>query len=230
MLAYETIYQVAKAERRLQRNHYDHMWYREAGHNEEADRLALFTFSEQARQDSAANLAETLKTAAKYGARLVVFKPQQIQMGGGREFDPGWAGTELFPVKWCREYDDWVDTRVPQRPVTQTSHYGGSVEFYVFRQCLAMKEHQGVYDVETGKRLTNRKEIIERIWDLGFATQRGRPPSIARIRWTGTRDELIEITELADRHWDRYYISEAARKMVTPFRSINRYAAWPGSW
>lgn len=230
MLAYETIYQVARADSRIRRDHYNNMWYRDAAHNEEADRLTMFTFGEQARLDSAANLAQTLETAGKYGARLVVFKPQQIQMAGGREFDPDCAGSDLFPVKWCQEYEKWVDTLVPQRPVTQISNYGSSTEFYIYRHCFALREHQGVYDVESGKRLTNRREIIERIWDLGFATQRGRPPSIARIRWTGSKDELLEITALADRHWGRYHTSEAARKMVTPFRSINRYAAWPGSW
>jgi hypothetical protein len=231
MLKYKTIYEVNAAGRRLARDRYGtRHWYGESEKNCETDRLTLFTFGEQAREDSENNLGHCLRVARQYDASLLVFKPQQIQIGGGRVFDPELAGTELFPVRWCKQYEDWVDTTIPQRPTTQSSEYGSSMEFWIYRNCFALPHHQGVYDVTTGKRLTNRREIIERIWDLGFATQRGRPPGIARIRWTGSRDELIEITELADRHWDRCRTSEAARKMVTPFRSINRYAAWPGSW
>ena len=93
-----------------------------------------------------------------------------------------------------------------------------------------MQEHQGIYDVATGRRLTNRREIIERMWALGFAAQRGRPLLIARVRWTGNRQELEHVTQLAQQYWDRRHQSDMAKKMVSAFRSINRYAAWPGAW
>jgi hypothetical protein len=103
-------------------------------------------------------------------------------------------------------------------------------EFYTYRASLCLREHQGVYDVATGRRLTNRREIIERMWRLGFAAQRGRPLSIARTRWTGNREELTEVADLAERHWNRRNTSDVAKKLVSAWRSINRYAAWPGSW
>jgi hypothetical protein len=35
---------------------------------------------------------------------------------------------------------------------------------------------------------------------------------------------------LAERHWNRRNTSDVAKKLVSAWRSINRYAAWPGSW
>jgi hypothetical protein len=107
---------------------------------------------------------------------------------------------------------------------------GSMTGFYSYRACLCLKEHEGVYDVQSGRRLTNRRDIIERMWALGFAANRGRPLAFAKLRWTGSREELELITELADRYWNRRYESEAAKKMVSAYTSINRYAAWPGAW
>jgi hypothetical protein len=68
------------------------------------------------------------------------------------------------------------------------------------------------------------------MWALGFAAHRGRPLSIAKIRWTGSRQELELATQLAEQHWDRRRTSDVARKLCSVFTSINRYAAWPGAW
>jgi hypothetical protein len=87
-----------------------------------------------------------------------------------------------------------------------------------------------VYDVTTGQRMTRRETIIRAFWDLGFATWRGRPYSVARLRWSGERAELEELTALAGRYWPNQYRSDVAKKIVSAHRSINRYAAWPGAW
>lgn len=232
MLNYELIHTVNNAQRRLKRDYYNHPWNTGTPATREVDRLTVFTHGEAARQQSQDNLDFCLQVARKHDMNVVVFKDCQIQMAGGRSVDSRCAAAvyRLFPHSWLSAYEAWLDTQHPQRAMTQDSDEGESLEFYSYRHCFSVPEHQGVYDVGTGRRITNRRDIIERFWTLGFATSRGRPPSIARIRWTGSKSELKEITELADRHWDRRYASEAAKKLVTPFRSINRYAAWPGAW
>jgi hypothetical protein len=78
--------------------------------------------------------------------------------------------------------------------------------------------------------MTRREDIIRAFWSLGFATWRGRPYSIARLRWSGEREELEELTSLAGRYWRNRSRSDVAKKIVSAHRSINRYAAWPGAW
>lgn len=225
MLNYKVIYQANKTARRLRRNRYGGYYGTE--HNREGDTLALFTIEPVAQEESQANLERVMTVAREHGQRLVVFKTDQIQVAG--QAGSQRVARSLFPEAWLKDYRQWIDSD-SIRYITHSSRAGEHMNFHSWRHCLAWQGHQGVYDVDTGQRLTNRRDIIERMWDLGFAAQRGRPPSIASIRWTGEREELVELAELADRYWSRANHSEMAKKMVSAYRSINRYAAWPGAW
>ena len=226
MLHYLNIYQANKTSRRLKRDRYG--GYYEKEHTREGDTLTLFTIDPVAQRESQANLDQILASAREHRQSLVVFKPNQIQVAGVTGVQR--VANDLFPQSWLEKYREWVESTSAVSPTTQVSQAGESMEFYTWRNCLAWSGHQGVYDVATGRRLTNRRDIIERMWALGFAANRGRPLSVARVRWTGEREELIELTALAERHWPRSHNSEMARKMVSAYRSINRYAAWPGAW
>ena len=226
MLHYRAIYQANKIARRLKRDRYGGYYGKE--HTREGDTLTLFTIEPVAQRESQANLDRIMTVARQNGQRLVVFKANQIQVAGVMGAHA--VGNDLFSYDWLEDYREWIEGTSGVRPTTQASQAGESMEFYTWRNCLAWHGHQGVYSVDTGKRLTNRRDIIERMWDLGFAANRGRPLSVARVRWTGEREELVELTELAERHWRRADRSEVAKKIVSAYRSINRYAAWPGAW
>ena len=231
MLRYQIICEANKTQERLRRNRYGGNYWREETHNREADTLAAFTLKPEAQQHSRHNFDLVLATARHYHQDLVVIKPEQIQVAGPGDGSVNQdIAKELFAESWLREYEQWLDTTYPLSPRVDHSGQGAFTEFYTYRPALCLREHQGVYDVATGRRLTNRRDIIERMWRLGFAAQRGRPLSIARTKWTGNREELQEIADLADRHWNRRNTSEAAKKLVSVWRSINRYSAWPGSW
>ena len=231
MLKYETIYEVNSTQERLRGNRYGDNYWRKETHNREADVLAMFTLEPEAQKESEHNFALVMATARHCQQDLVVFKPGQVQIAGTGDSSVNQdIANQLFPESWLREYEQWLDTTYPLAPRVDHSGQGAFTEFYTYRPALCLREHQGVYDVATGRRLTNRREIIERMWRLGFAAQRGRPLSIARTHWTGNREELQEIADLADRHWNRRNTSEAAKKLVSVWRSINRYSAWPGSW
>lgn len=228
MLKYLTICEANKTQERLRLNVYGNIW-RDSNHNREADTLAVFTLGPESQKDSQHNFDLVISTARHYNQDLVVIKPGQVQIAGVGDQQKVMADT-LFPRQWLKEYERWMDTSHPITPRFDHSEQGEVCEFYTYRPALCLREQQGVYDVTTGRRLTNRREIIERMWRLGFAAHRGRPLSFARIRWTGNREELEIITDLAERHWNRRNTSEAAKKLVSAWRSINRYAAWPGSW
>lgn len=228
MLEYRSIYDINRIRRRIKRGRYG---YHGDSHTLDGDRLHEFTLAPEAQAHSQANLDRCLVLAREYDQALVIIKPYVIQVAGGAgSGHHTQVAKRLFPDPWLKQHSDWLDSASPVYPSLDATDSGAVAAFYSYRSCLCLDEHQGVYEASTGRRLTNRRDIIQRMWALGFAANRGRPLSIARIRWTGTRQELELITQMADRHWARKHSTEAARKIVTVYTSINRYAAWPGAW
>jgi hypothetical protein len=231
MLRYEHIYEVSGARRRLgNRTHRrDPYAWRQDGRNRDADQLALFTFESAALADSAHNLDFLLAQARGHDQRYVVLTDTKIQIAG--EHDTERVAAAIAPREWQQDYLKWTEANGGHAaPTVEDTRHGSVVTLQSWRHCFCLKEHQGVYDVTTGRRMTRREDIIRAFWSLGFATRRGRPYSIARLRWSGEREELEELTALAGRYWNRQYRSDVAKKITSAHRSINRYAAWPGSW
>jgi hypothetical protein len=227
MLKYETIYEVAGARRRLKGQ--DRYSYRYDGRNRENDQLALFTFENEALHDSQHNLDWLLELARSMDQRYVVLTENKVQIAGDLPGRSSQVARAMTPRSWSDLFDLWCESKSPNATSDETSR-GGMASLHLWRRCLALKEHLGVYEVSTGRRITNREEIIRAFWDLGFATWRGRPYSIARLRWSGEREELEELTALNNRYWYNSYKTEVAKKIVSAYRSINRHAAWPGAW
>jgi len=228
MIKYQTISQANKTAQRLKRDTYHHSWG-DQDHTRDGDRLTLFTVEPEALCHSEHNLKLVLNVASAYNQKLVVIKTNMIQVAGSTDQHQQ-VGDLLFPEQWRKEHQTWLGSSGPVAPRCDHSDLGQMCEFYTWRPALVMPKHQGVYDAQTGQRITNRREIIDRMWALGFAAHRGRPLSIAKIRWTGSRQELELATQLAEQHWDRRRTSDVARKLCSVFTSINRYAAWPGAW
>jgi hypothetical protein len=230
MLKYQHIHEVANARRRLSDSRRDRYAWRQDGRNREADQLALFAFETPALADSAHNLDFLLAQARGHDQRYVVLTDTKIQIAGERDTEH--VAAAIAPREWQRDFADWLDEMTGRmvNPTVEDTRHGSAVTLYSWRHCFCLKEHQGVYDVATGQRMTRRETIIRAFWDLGFATWRGRPYSIAKLRWSGEREELEELTALAGRYWNSQYRSDVAKKITSAHRSINRYAAWPGSW
>ncbi len=230
MLRYQQIHEVANARRRLGDSRRDRYAWRQDGRTRDADQLALFTFETPALTDSEHNLHFLLATARAHDQQYVVLTDSKIQIAGAGSVDG--VVEPMAPQSWQRDFSEWLDEHYASssRPVTEETLRGGVVTLHAWRHCFCLREHQGVYEVATGRRMTNRDQIIRAFWDLGFATWRGRPYSIAKLRWSGEREELEELTALAGRYWHNVYRTDVAKKIVSAHRSINRYAAWPGSW
>jgi len=229
MLKYEQIHEVANARRRLGDSRRDRYAWRQDGRNRENDQLALFTFESAALADSAHNLDFLLAQARGHDQRYVVLTDTKIQIAGEHDTEP--VAAAIAPRAWQRDFAEWMDANHSgSQPTVEDTRHGSAVTLHSWRHCFCLKEHQGVYDVTTGQRMTRREDIIRAFWSLGFATWRGRPYSIARLRWSGEREELEELTALASRYWYNRNRSDVAKKITSAHRSINRYAAWPGSW
>jgi len=233
MLHFQTIYTVNQGRSRLKGNRYDSPWHRhrDDGASRDGDEMSVFTFSKQAQAESQCNLDHCLTVARDHAMSLLVITPNRIQVGGDGDGPKAHNTADvLFTKSWLREHNDWLESTSDVTPKIEESQHGQFVDFYTYRRSVCVQEHQGVYDVVTGQRIKPRREIIERMWALGFAAYRGRPLTMARPRWAGEREELEEITALADRYWTRRSRSDAAKKLVSTFTSINRYCAWPGAW
>jgi hypothetical protein len=230
MLAYQSIHAINEALSRIKYNRYDRPWHRDEGHSRHGDELTVFTFGKQAESESKENLAMCLTMARDHGMNLLIITPSRVQVASDSHCDSAPALAKIFPKVWLDEYNKWIDSTHPIQPTIENSKYGEYFDFYTYRKSLCLFSHQGVYDVQSGQRIKNRRGIIQRMWDLGFAAYRGRPLTLAKPRWAGEREELKEITDLADRYWARRNQSDAAKKIVSVYTSINRYCAWPGAW
>lgn len=231
ILEHQKIYEANRIHRRIRRNRYGSSWGDDHNHTREGDQLTLFTLEPAAERASAAVLESVLTTAKSYDQDLVVITESQVQTGQIGEGDGCRRAIKaVFPPEWLEENDRWVDATSGVRPTFDQSRYGEFAQFYNFRPNLILQKHRGVYDAATGRRLTNRHEIIQRMWGMGFAALRGRPLTFCKIRWAGEREHLQHVMELADRYWSQRRTSDVAKKICSAFTSINRYAAWPGAW
>ena len=223
MLAYKNIYAVCDAGERLRR---DYRWG--AGHHtRDSDTLLMFTIGAKAEEDATNNLNFLLSLGQKHSATYLVLHANKIQFLA--DHNSNRIEQDLLPTEWTRQYQEWLESKNLEFSV-QDSGQGFCHGFRTWRRAFATRNTHGIYDLATGRRLTNRQNIIERIWDHGFAAWRGRPLSVANIKWSGTREDLEDLTHIADRYWNRRHKSDMAKKMCSAYTAINRYAAWPGAW
>jgi hypothetical protein len=223
MLAYENIYATRDAQQRLRGGY---RWGT-GSHTRDSDTLLVFTIGGKAEQDAANNLDFLMSLGKKHGASYLVLHENRIQYLADHSNNN--LEQEMLPQAWVEKYLEWTNSERLEFGI-QDSGQGFCHSFRPWRRAFATPKTHGIYDLTTGTRLTNRQEIIERIWDHGFAAWRGRPLSVANIRWSGSRSELEDLVQIADRYWGRRHNSDMAKKMCSAYTAINRYAAWPGAW
>lgn len=223
MLKYKTIWELNQAQRRLKRDAY--AWDKQ--HTRATDSLLEFTFKPQAINESKENIAFLIDTGIQYGASFLAVRDNKIQFLG-QSLNHSLIEA-VAPEDWQKSYSKWAGNREIADSVEATS-LGSCIKIANWRDCFVMPKQRGVYDLQTKKRISNRRTIIQVFWEHGFGTWRGHTPTVASIRYGGNRFELEELANLNDKYWDRKYKSEMAAKMTSAFRSINRYVAWPGAW
>lgn len=224
-LQYRTLYQFISAQEKMKRL----PWARHNDDQEKSNRMLLWTLGPEATKESKENFDHCMELAQWAKAQYVVIHQNKLQFLGHNLCDD--LNKVLRDRAWTKSYTDWLNHySVGPSIDTDSSGISHCTHFSIYRSCLALKEQMGIWHVASRQRLTNRQQIIETIWDHGFATWRGRPYSVARLKWTGNKDDLTDATALYDKYVARYKTSNVAKKIVSAFTSINRYAAWPGAW
>jgi hypothetical protein len=185
--------------------------------------------------DSSANLENLLELGSTTGVSLLVFKPRTVQFVAASDAVTA-AWHTVFSESQLQEWEQTLATR------SHNSYYStfatwrdnadrGSASSITHHQApFGVKEHAGVYDCATGEKITDRRAVIQRVWDLGFACSRGRPLTVARTKWSGSREDLVRAEEIFNEFYTRRYTSDSVRKLCQVYTSASRHYAWPGTW
>lgn len=230
MLRYQNIHAVNLANHRLASGRRNLYGLKPSSHRE-TDQLTVFTLGTAAATDSRHNLDWLLKLGTKYDQQYLIFTDRKIQMLGEIYTHTDVVMNRLAPTAWQQEFEDWGERGLGRvRKHAERTGLGGLAQINTYKRCWAATQDQGVYEVSTGKKITNRRDIIQAFWDLGFASLRGRPLTVATMAMAGERCDIELVQDLAEQNWHKRDYSEAARKMCSNFTSLNRVAAWPGAW
>jgi hypothetical protein len=220
MIEYRDIYNNLRARRVLKASRWNTEGITEA-------RMVEFTTSKTVVAHSEHNLSWLLTSAQGGQVDVLVITPNRVQMLGQ---DTTAAMARAFPAAWQDEYREWNEISANIHPRCEVLETGECSSLYLYRDCVTEPRTAGVYEVATGRRMTNRHEIIDRIWSWGFPTRRGRPLSVGQTRWSGTRAELEAAEELYYRHYLRRDCSEVAKKICQAYTTAVRDYAWPGNY
>jgi hypothetical protein len=224
MIHLENVKTYADARERLATGRYS---WRNDSHSQDSDRLIVFTTESRAQEESRLNLEHFCLLGKTYQQRYLVVSRARIQFVGHDHLEL--IKKSISKEAWYEQYQD----RHAFGPTmySDTTELGGVLHLRMYDHGIMLKDQYGVYDLYEDRRIRNREEIIRAFWDYGFATWRGRPPTVAQLRWSGPRKHLEHLTQMADYYWNiNPNDSEVAKKICSAYRSINRYAAWPGAW
>lgn len=225
MIIHNNVKIYSEARERYTRGRYG---WRSDNHTRDSDRMLMFTTESRAQGESLLNLEHFKELGRVFNMRYLVIDRAKIQFVGHEHLEL--LKHAITKDAWNEAYkkennDHGLDTSI------DTTDLGGVLHVRAYNHGLMLKEQYGVYDLQEDRRIKNREDIIRRFWDYGFATWRGRPPTVAQLRWTGPRESLEHLTQLADQYWQHNNgRNDVAKKICSAYRSINRYAAWPGAW
>lgn len=190
-------------------------------------RMVEFTTSKTVVEHSQHNLEWLLAAAQGGQVDVLVMTPNRVQMLGENTTT---AMIRAFPEAWQDEYRAWNEISANIQPRREVLDTGECSSLYLYRDCITEPKISGVYEVATGRRMTNRQEIIDRMWAWGFPARRGRPLTVGQTRWSGTREELRVAEDLYNRHYLRREHSDVARKICQIYTTAVRDYAWPGNY
>ena len=216
--------------------HSGYWWVRNATKESiEAARVTMFTLGDYPEQDSAENLIELFETAERFDHRYLVVKDTFVQFIGGYKIPD-----HKFFTQTLRDHIkqtlvlryDTANFNLELQLSDNNSICNTFRPSYYMNVC--MPTHQGVYDVTSRKKITNRQEIIKTFWKFGFIARRGRPLSVAKDTLGATASEiekLIDDYNLVTKSigLDKK-MTEYRRRTITTFNTISGYCAWPGTW
>jgi hypothetical protein len=208
-----------------------HSWFHD---NEDTNgvRVQLFTVDKPAQEESQANLKTLKEFCRTFGVPYLICKPTKIQLVG---HNARIGDSDLMSKEFYEELQDNFQQKWYYSPHWTT--FENEIGYYkqeltgVYGEALWMRSPQtGFWDIKKDEKITDRKLQIRTLWDLGFISKRGRPITVADERWSGSPEEIRQLTNLAATMQYRKHESEVASKIMQAYNVIHRDNCWPGHW
>lgn len=232
-LEYENLAQWGKLHRKIKNNR-NSWWVKPTQDEVDGWKLQMFTVDKESKLESRRNLERMKAKAKEIESPLLIVKSDNVQFAGTKL---AVTTNDLSSEEWMNSISEFFDRKNYYYSKPFWTHHESSQDTHAFSlygygsdALFARSPQTGFYLVEEDRKVTDRKEQIQLLWDLGFVARRGRPVSVGWERHSGSTDEIAMITRQAKDMWHRRGESEVADKICSIYTSINRYYAWPGNW
>lgn len=232
-LEYRNLAEWGKLSRKIKHSR-SHYWVKPSQDEVNGWRLQMFTVDKESKQESKRNLDRLKQKAEEIDAPILIVKQNNVQLVGT---EYGIPTTDLIDQEWMDDVAEYFDRKnfYSSKPfwTHHESSHGNqaySLHTYGADALFSRSPDTGFYLMSEDRKVTDRKEQIQLLWDLGFVARRGRPVCVGWERHSGSCEEIAMITRQAKQMWHRKGHSEVADKLCSIYTSINRYYAWPGSW
>jgi hypothetical protein len=232
-LEFQNLAEWSKLNRKLKQS-LSSYWVRASQDEIDGWRLQMFTCDKESKQESVRNLDRLKQKAEEIEAPVLIVKGDNFQFVGMQQ---AIVATDLVDQEWMDTVSEYFDRKNYYSSKPFWTHHESnngdqaySLHTYGADAVFARTPQTGFYLLGEDRKVTDRREQIQLLWDYGFVARRGRPVSVGWERHSGSPDEIAMITRQARQMWHRRHSSEVAAKMCSIYTSINRYYAWPGSW
>ena len=193
------------------------------------DQLIIFTLGEKPKEESRTNvdfLLETIRTNTT-NAGLLTCSNDRIQILG-TDLPTRKLSDNIAPDEWIKQTARLFMNDVRWRRFNLTlyehsTHEGHLITFTQHATQFFMPEDLGIYDVQTGKKIKNRRDAIDKVYEYGFLCRRGRPITVAIPEQSGYRYDVENLLKLVSGR--RSLVTKSYNQI---FNKIHRTSAWPG--
>jgi len=228
MFEFEHIVKYKQADERIRVNRYNSQYYNIEGFTRDGDVLIKFTVEKYAKQEDQHNRDILFDRARKIGAQFIIqgYRGPQIVIpylldGNAGLFDDY---EENFQTSWNKEinYMSYLDVRAFRSDRATAISCAG----YRRRDGHVMPGSTGVYDVATGKKITGRQNILQRLWDLGFLGNRGVVLYAADYR-DGSPEDVLRYIQVKPMLKTLSWNSPLVKGLDSGMTKISRACDWP---
>ena len=189
--------------------------------------LQQFTLQKTAQEQSEQNKNEILARANHLGIPTVIITNEGIQFVGQSNVNT----QELLTDAQIEKLNDGNENRWSSARWNVIDNDEGYqvLEFNCnYDMHLVLSADAGFYI--NGTKIKNRHDQINKLWDYGYASRRGRPLRIGRLGHSGSKQEIQQLVKWVEELKNKRTGSEISGKTISIYTSLNRHYAWPEHW
>jgi len=204
--------------------------YRDFAQERAGLQLQQFTAQKTAMEHSIANKKEILWRAEALFIPTVLLTPSTIQFLGNNDV----VTDQIMTNEQLKTFDTSENHYSRSTWRSEVSDQGNEcLELNLnYENYAVLPSEQGFFHYVDGKfkRIKNRHEQIEMLWDYGFPSKRGRPIKVGRVGHSGSKTEITGLVDWLYKLRMLNHGSEIQYKTQQIYNTLNRHYAWPEHW